>query len=201
VSVFVVILIVDDVFYYFVHRSDLIVLRSNVDSRSTVTVFVENWEFIELVCFEKIVVLFAEKMKKTSGIKSEIWNHTFDTKFKINFEKDKWRRLHSYQLGDLRRCLARIQTLNQHELSKSDLMYFDLINVLEFGLIIKCLILILDANLSVVIVLARKQDVLLWLNLQVVAASKRMNLSFEAFWVLDNSCFFISDSNNINTLI
>jgi len=102
---------------------------------------------------------------------------------------------------DLRRCLARIQTLNQHELSKSDLMNFDLINVLEFGLVIKCLILILDANLSVVIVLARKQDMLLWLNLQVVAASKRMHISFETFCVLNDSCFFISDSNNINTLI
>jgi hypothetical protein len=59
----------------------------------------------------------------------------------------------------------------------------------------------LDANLSVVVVLASKQDMLVWLNFQVVAASKRMNLSFETFCVFNNSCFFITDTNNINTLI
>jgi len=81
-------------------------------------------------------------------------------------------------------------------------MYFDLINILEFGQIFSALglILILDTNLSVVVVLTGKQDMLRWLNLQVVAASKRMNLSFEAFCFYNISGGFISDSNNINAL-
>lgn len=91
-------------------------------------------------------------------------------------------------------------------------MYFDLINVLEFSGISAfdgficfgdewCLVLFLDANLSVIVVLASKQDMLVWLNFQVVAASKRMNLFFETFCVFNNSCSFITDTNNINTLI
>ena len=61
--------------------------------------------------------------------------------------------------------------------------------------------MILDANLSVFVVLASEQDVLLWLDLQVVAASKRMDLSLEFFSVFDDSCFFITDSNDVNSLI
>lgn len=80
-------------------------------------------------------------------------------------------------------------------------MDLDLVHVLEFSLVQSVLVLVLNANLSVLVILTSKQDVLLWLNLQVVAASKRMNLSFETFSVLNCSCSFISDGDDIDSLI
>ena len=87
-------------------------------------------------------------------------------------------------------------------------MNFDLINVLKFSLIgklivgvILCIVLILDADLSVFIVLASEQDMLLWLNLQVVAATERMHLSFETFGVLDHSGAFVADGDDVDTML
>jgi hypothetical protein len=80
VSKSVVVLILNNVFDHFIDRSDLIVLRSHVDGRSTVWVFVEHWEFIKMVCIEEVVVLIIQKMVETLAVKSEVWNHTFDTK-------------------------------------------------------------------------------------------------------------------------
>jgi len=91
----------DYVFDHFIHRSDLVVLRSNVDSGSTIRVLVEDWEFIKTVVEEEVRVLWPQKMGETSGVESEIWNHTLDPKFQINFEKDVWRRLQTYQVRDL----------------------------------------------------------------------------------------------------
>lgn len=76
----VVVLILNNVFDHFIDRSDLIVLRSHVDGRSTVWVFVEHWEFIKMVCIEEVVVFIIQKIVKTPGIKSEVWNHAFDSK-------------------------------------------------------------------------------------------------------------------------
>lgn len=122
VSIFVAVLITNYVLDHFIHRSDLVVLRSNVDSRSTVRVLVEDWEFIKTVLREEVRVLWPQKMGETSGVESEIWNHTLDAELQINFEKDMWRRLHAYQVGDLGRRRATVQTLHQEELSKSDVM-------------------------------------------------------------------------------
>lgn len=91
-------------------------------------------------------------------------------------------------------------------------MQLNLINILELSLISKfsrfftlrderSLVLILNANLSVIIVLASEEDVLLWFNFQVVAASKRMDFSFEIFSVFNDSCFFVADSDDVDTLI
>ena len=91
-------------------------------------------------------------------------------------------------------------------------MQLNLINVLELSLISKisrffilrderCLVLILNANLSVIIVLASEQDMLLWFNFQVVAASKRMDFSLEFFSVFNDSGFFVTDSDDVDTLI
>jgi hypothetical protein len=91
----------DYVFDHFIHRSDLVVLRSNVDSGSTVRVLVEDWVFIKTVVLEEVRVLWPQKMGQTSGVKSEIWNHALNPKFQINFEKDVWRRLQAYQVRDL----------------------------------------------------------------------------------------------------
>jgi hypothetical protein len=103
VSKSVVVLVNDNVMDHCVHRSNLIVSRSDVDGRSTIWVLVEHWVFIDIVFFEELVVVFTEKVKQTLGVKGQIWNHTFDSKFEINFEKDEGRRLHAYQGGDLRR--------------------------------------------------------------------------------------------------
>jgi hypothetical protein len=78
---------------------------------------------------------------------------------------------------------------------------FSLISVFVFGIILR-VVLILDADLSVLVVLASEQDMLFWLNFQVVAASKRMNLSFEAFCVFDGSGLgFVAQSDGVDTLL
>jgi hypothetical protein len=52
--------------------------------------------------------------------------------------------------------LARIQTLKEHELPQSDFPDFDSEDVGEVGLTALILVLFLNADLSVIVILARK---------------------------------------------
>ena len=71
-------------------------------------------------------------------------------------------------MGDIRSCLAGVQTLHQHELSQCNLMNFEAINVGKVGSISLVFVvnveLLLDAHLSIVIVLAGVEEMLILLD-------------------------------------
>ena len=66
-------------------------------------------------------------------------------------------------------------------------MDFDLVDVLEPSLAVFCLILLLDPNLPVLVKLAREEDHVGWLHLQVIARPKGMDQSLLPF----NVCHFV----------
>jgi hypothetical protein len=88
-------------------------------------------------------------------------------KLKENFEEYLWIWLSSNKHFDFTLSLASVDTLKEQQFSQSDLVDFDLENVVKVGLAILN-VLLLEANLSVIVELASEQQVVCWLNLDVV---------------------------------
>jgi hypothetical protein len=63
--------------------------------------------------------------------------------------------------------------LDYHQLSQGWFLYFNSVDVSEFGLlVIARKVLLLNSYLSVVVVLAGKEQMVRWLNLQIIALAQ-----------------------------
>ena len=100
-----------------------------------------------------------------------------ESKFQENLEEDFWVWLSSYKKFDLRLGFAGIDTLEQEEFSKSNLMDLNFKDVVKMSLAISIRVLLLEAHLSIIIELAGEEQMVCWLDLDVVNGSKRVNES------------------------
>jgi len=91
--------------------------------------------------------------------------------------------------------------LDQHQLSESDLVDLDLENVIKVGLSIIVIVLLLQANLSIVVELTSKQQVIGWLNLQVIALAEGVDHSVESILILNYSTWLFSDSKQVDSIL
>lgn len=73
--------------------------------------------------------------------------------------------------------LAGVDTLKQEKFSQGDLPNFDLEDVIEVSLSICVIVLLLKAHLSIIVELTGVQQVISWLDLDVVYGSKRVDES------------------------
>ena len=78
-------------------------------------------------------------------------------------------------------------------------MNFEPINIGEIGSAILISVLLLNAHLAIVIVLAGVEEMLIRFNLQIVDAAKRMNHPFEAFLILDDPALLLAESQDVDT--
>lgn len=136
-------------------------------------VLVEDWEFVIKVLF----VIFTKKSFDGSAIESKICDHALESKFQENLEEDFWVWLSSNKKLDLRLGLTGIDTLEQEKLSKSNLMDLNFKDVVKMSLAISIRVLLLEANLSIIIELAGEEQMVCWLDLDVVNGSKRVDES------------------------
>jgi len=136
-------------------------------------VLVEDWEFV----IEVLFVIFTKKSLDGSAIESKICNHALESKFQENLEEDFWVWLSSNKKLDLRLGLTGIDTLKQEKLSKSNLMDFNFEDVVKMSLAISIRVLLLEAHLSIIIELAGEEQMVCWLDLNVVNGSKRVDES------------------------
>ena len=83
--------------------------------------------------------------------------------------------------------------MDQHKLSKSDFVHLDFENVGELGLTGHIFILILDLDLSIVVELTSKFQMVVTLNFEVITSSQWVDKSLEAVFVLDNSSAAVSE--------
>ena len=68
------------------------------------------------------------------------------------------------------------------------------------GLLLEITVLLLHANLSILIKLASEQQMISWLDFDIVDGPERMDVSIKTFHILDNSTLFLSQSQNIDTI-
>lgn len=136
-------------------------------------VFIEDWEFVIKVLF----VILTKKSFDGSAIESKICNHALESKFQENLEEDLWVWLSSDKKLNLRLGLAGIDTLEQEKLSESNLMDLDFEDVIEMSLTISIRVLLLETHLSIVVELAGEEQMICWLDLDVVDRSKRVDES------------------------
>jgi hypothetical protein len=97
--------------------------------------------------------------------------------------------------------MASIDTLDQHQFSQSNLMDFDLENVIEVSTSFHIVVLLLKANLAIIVELERKKQVIRWLNLQIVALSKGMHVPVLAILILNNPAWIVTKSNQANSVL
>ena len=136
-------------------------------------VFIKDWEFVIKVLF----VILTKKSFDGSAIESKICNHALESKFQENLEEDLWVWLSSDKKLNLRLGLAGIDTLEQEKLSESNLMDLDFEDVIEMSLTISIRVLLLETHLSIVVELAGEEQMICWLDLDVVDRSKRVDES------------------------
>ena len=87
---------------------------------------------------------------------------------------------------------AAVNTLDNHQLPEGDFMDFNFENIVEMSLVLMVIILLLDTNLSVVIELHSKQQMISWLNFQVVALAKRVDHPLQPFFIFDDPAFLLA---------
>ena len=136
-------------------------------------VFIKDWEFVIKVLF----VILTKKSFDGSAIESKICNHALESKFQENLEEDLWVWLSSDKKLNLRLGLAGIDTLEQEKLSESNLMDLDFEDVIEMSLTSSIRVLLLETHLSIVVELAGEEQMICWLDLDVVDRSKRVDES------------------------
>ena len=105
------------------------------------------------------------------------------------------------ELRDFTLSVAGIDTLDHEQLSQGDLMDLDLEDIVKVSLVVEIVVLVLDADLSVVVELAREEQVVRRFNLQVVATSKGVNQSVLSILVLDYSSLLLSQRNHIDSIL
>ena len=77
-------------------------------------------------------------------------------------------------------------------------MYFDSVDIFKLSLLIGIIILVLDADLPVVVVLAGKQYMLLRFDLQIVTTAHGMNHTFESVLIYDHPLGFCANGDYID---
>ena len=87
-------------------------------------------------------------------------------KLKEDIKENVWGGLFPYKLRETKVCFWLIQTLDYHQLSQGWFQYFDFVDISKFGLMVHAMnVLLLNTYLSVIVVLARKEQVIRRLNL------------------------------------
>ena len=93
-----------------------------------------------------------------------------------------------------------VDALDQDKLSKGYLVDLDFENVDELGLTGQVFILILKPDLSIVVELTGKFEMVVLLDFDVVTGSQGMDISFKAVFVFHNSSSAVSERKQINTI-
>ena len=93
-----------------------------------------------------------------------------------------------------------VDALDQDKLSKGDLVDLNFENVNELGLTGLVFILILKPDLSIVVELTGKFEMVVLLDFDVVAGSQGMDISFKAVFIFHNSSSPVSERKQINTI-
>lgn len=87
-------------------------------------------------------------------------------KLKEDIKENVWSRLFPYKRRETKACFGLIQTLDDHQLSQCWLLYFNSVDISKFGLlVIFRKVLLLNSYLSVVVVLAGKEQMVGRFNL------------------------------------
>jgi hypothetical protein len=107
---------------------------------------------------------------------------------------------HNQKLN-LRLGLAGIDTLEEEKFSESNLPYLDLEDIIKVCLAFIVRVLLLEAHLSVLVELAREQQMVCWLNLDVVDGTQRVDVSCETIFIFDLSSLLFSESQHVDSIL
>jgi len=167
-----------------VDGSNLVVLHSNVNSRVisehcnpsviflsnlSFAILVDDWELIVEIVFETLV----KKRFYGVAIKSQDWNHVLSLQLKECWVEDLGVSLHLDKGEDIITVGAIEYRLKQEQLSNKHWLDLDLIDGLKYRLAILTSELVINLN-DFIIVIALEWNVVLFVDLQVVARSQRM---------------------------
>ena len=94
-------------------------------------------------------------------------------KLEEDIKENLWGGLFPHKLRETTCSFCLIQTLDYHQLSQGWFCYLDSVDIRKLSLMVITMnILLLDSYLSIIIVLARKEQVIRGLNLQVIAGAQ-----------------------------
>jgi hypothetical protein len=96
-------------------------------------------------------------------------------KLQEHLQEELWVRLCLDQLVGRASLLRDVDRLDEQQLSESDLMDLDAEEIVKLSLVIRVQELLLDANLPVIVELAREENVITRLDLEVVDLGQRVD--------------------------
>lgn len=165
------VLVVNNIIDHQWNWSDLVVCKSHIDWRFALVVLVKERELLVKV----LIVLVAQESFNRSWIKSQVSDHVLELELQEHFEEYSWIRLSLHECFNLTLSLASVNRLKQKKFSQSNFPNFDLENVIEMGFLLLTFltlsVLLLQANLSIIVELTSKKQVICWLNLNVIDRS------------------------------